>query len=184
MAQYKNYAGDLITCPKQEGTCWQPEHLTKAQVKIMRNKNSEAFIDAAYTGIDGGSSYVAYDSYEMHMRNYGDKADVFERPQNPVGASIFDSAKEALGEETNVIVRDAVSTSSNEGTVVFGTAEDKEGLCDGVKYSYVNNNGEVKFFKKKMFSSKEVTPSMIQEDIAKARKVYNQVQNSRSASSG
>jgi hypothetical protein len=48
---YKNYKGDLITnCPKPEGTCWQPLHLTKAQRKqqleSLKHGESMTFIDS------------------------------------------------------------------------------------------------------------------------------------------
>jgi hypothetical protein len=47
---YKNYKGDLITnCPKPEGTCWQPLHLTKEQRKqqmdALKRGESLTFID-------------------------------------------------------------------------------------------------------------------------------------------
>lgn len=49
---YKNYKGDLITnCPKPEGTCWQPLHLTKEQRKqqldALKRGESLTFIDSS-----------------------------------------------------------------------------------------------------------------------------------------
>lgn len=152
--------------------------------------NENNLIVGASSGIDGGSSYVEYDSFNHYMKHYGYKDIPSARPANDIEAAIFDKAKEALGSGTNVIVRNVrISKGSAEGDssgkIVFGTAQNKEvGLLDGVQYSYTKTNGNITFYKKTLLGKKYLTNELIQEDVMSARKHYHRFQQSLSASSG
>jgi hypothetical protein len=172
MPQYKNYAGQTITCPKQEGTCWQPEHLTKEQIRIQRNTAKEPVLFASQ-GIDGGSSWVTYDAYEKAARKYEGENKAPERPTHTAGMAIFDFATESLGVENVIVETNPDEENGLTGNVYFGTARDDEGMVDGVRYDYETRDGETLFYKKKSFGRRqEVTPKILQQDVYKERGLF------------
>lgn len=172
MPQYKNYAGQTVTCPKQEGTCWQPDHLTKEQIRIQRNTSKEPVLYASQ-GEDGGSSWVSYDSYENYAREYESENKPAKRPKHTAGAAIFDLATEALNVESVIVEVDPDEEDGRTGSVYFGTAKDKQGMIDGVQYSYETKDGVTSFYKKKSFGRKEVVDHVtIQKDIYKSRESF------------
>jgi hypothetical protein len=184
MPQYKNYAGQLITCPKQEGTCWQPDHLTKEQFKLQRKHVGDFDVVYASAGEDGGSSWVSYDSYERFV----DETEEFhQRPTNdPVGEKLYDMAREALGDDINIIIDIREDKNGNKpttnGELILATAFEKNQspltkskfYLDPVKYNFETVNGEVKFYKKKrFFGREEVDVRGIQRHILEARAEFN-----------
>lgn len=46
MYKYVNASGDTVVCPKPEGTCWQPKHLTKKQLSALAVSKTVTIPDA------------------------------------------------------------------------------------------------------------------------------------------
>lgn len=186
---YKNASGELVLdCDSEEGTCWKhSNHMTKEQQRIRQLKEGESDIRYASAGVDGGSSYVDYDSYHMFMKNYSHKLVSDTRPKDsPMTSALYDKVKTALGSDTRVYIYGGKDASKTKGYIGFATAYDSEGPLDYVEYQYENVNGEIKFYTpKKMFKkSEEVNAKQIQKDVAKSRNLYHRSELSRSASSG
>lgn len=194
MAQYRNYAGELVTCPKAEGTCWQPEHLTKAQQRILvaksRRANGDDMIDPYFVsaGVAADDSEVSYDAYQPYVDNYGETIPKGKLPKHTAVAALYDFAKEALGEGSNVIIQVFPDEEDGRnGKIRIATALDEyDYYLDSVNYSYKTVDGETSFYrKKKLFRKPEkVTHTMLQEDIAKARDGYQRLVDARAANTG
>jgi hypothetical protein len=177
MPKYRNYAGQTITCPKSEGTCWQPEHLTKEQVRIKRN-TSASLIGDTYD-VNDGTSYANYDAYEAAARKYEYSNPEVELPTHAAGKAIHELAKTALNVESLLVKTSPEEENGLYGYVTFGTAKNDKGFIDGVTYAYEIKDGETTFFKNKSFGRKEeVTAKTIQKDVYKERKAFQKMWDS------